>query len=451
LVAIDRHELTLEDIEEETRRFFSLRKGWSGAENIVVKKPDALDMLSDYVETRSPYYKSKRWEIADAVIEKFGQVDYATWRHLYDHTMSLLWQQQEDFIEDQKQIAERFIKPARKLFNPEPLPGGPNVAWLIRNCSVGMYAPYKHVRAFIQGMVDNGLTPLVYIYGPYNHAQLQELAALGVEFKISNDPAEIRAWCELDEIGTLIADSYSATVLTLYEMRTAPSQLYLSPGFQLFPCDKVLIPPTQIHLAENTESVHSPMLWEHLYKKVPPLPKRKGITFGVLGRYEKISPEYLEMVTEILDQVPGSEFHAYGRGEFSNEDMRIRARGFADPHAALPTIDVYLDTWPLCGGVSVWEAMAHRVPVITRNSPDVESWNVFKPLLTNTREDYIKAAVDAVTNPQTDAGYRTAKSFTDTDAAGRRLIEVINGNNDIRRTKDCASGLVGEDGRNYAS
>lgn len=453
LVAIDRHELSGQQIHREEEQYSLLRSGWSGADAIKVEhtERELITILSDYTKTRSEKYKAKRWAIADAVVEKFGKVDYDTWRTMYDQTISLLWQQQENFIEDQKAIAEKFIKPARRLFRPEPLPGGDNVAWLVRNCSVGMYAPYKHVRAFIQGMVDNGMTPLVYIYGPYDHDQLQDLAKLGVEFKISNDPAEIRAWCELDKVGTLIADSYSSMVLTLYEMRTAPSQMYLSPGFQLFPCDTVLVPPTQIHLAQKTEAVHSPMLWEHLYQDAPALEKRDGITFGVLGRYEKISSEYLEMVTEILDAVdelrvvPDTQFHAYGRGDFHSDDPRIIAKGFANPHAALPTLDVYLDTWPLCGGVSVWEAMAHRVPVITRNSPDVESWNVFKPQVVNSKHEYIRAAIDAITNPKTDTGYRTVRNFTDTDAAGRRLIEVINGNNIVQRAKDGTGGLVSQD------
>ena len=70
--------------------------------------------------------------------------------------------------------------------------------------------------------------------------------------------------------------------------------------------------------------------------------------------------------------------------------------GIQDPHEALDSISVYLDTFPTCGGLSCYEAMAHGVPVITLDNPSLHSWNVFKPCVVQTEDEYIAAAIRAL-------------------------------------------------------
>lgn len=435
-IGIERAGITESELTEELNRYRVLLAGWISegekptlpgikvtAENL--SEASILAILADYAKHRDGRYDHIKWDICDSAVATFGHVDWPIWQKIYDHTFSLLWQRMDDFKTTQQKIRQRLIEPARKLFKADPLPGGDRCAWLIRNGTVGMYAPYKHVRAFMEGQAKDGKPPLAYIYGPYDSAELRELSMLGIEFRIGSDPAEIRAWCEHDGVGTLIADSYSALVLTLFEMRSAPVQFYLSPGMQLFPADGVLVPPTQNHWGDNTIPVPSPMLWRHLYKDVPTKPKAAPIVFGALGRYEKITPEYLDTVIEILDQVPESVFCAYGRGALEHKDPRIMAMGYADPHEVLPNIDVYLDTFPTCGGVSVWEAMAHRVPVVTLTAPAWHSWNLFKPHVTQTKDDYIKTALRLLEQPETDVGYQTARRFADIHAAGKHLNGII--------------------------
>ncbi len=414
------------DLRSENERFQELRAGWSGYGKPNNDRETARAVLAEYAKHRDGRFDAVKWDIAETVKRWLPELDWPQFKSLYDHTFSFLWQQQEDFENTQYEIRDRLVRPAMHCFEPDPLPGGKNVAWLIRHATVGMYAPYKHVRAFIDGQVADGVNPFVYIYGKYDAEELRAFTEQGVTFRLSNDPAEIRAWCEFDEIGTLITESYSALALALFTMRCAPVQFYLSPGFQLFePADAVLLPPTQMHLAETTIPVASPMLWDHLCSVVPAQPKPGKVVFGVLGRYEKMDPEYLAMVEEILERVPEAVFCAWGRGEFNPTHPRMKAMGFADPHSVLPIIDVYLDTYKRTGGISVWEAMAHRVPVVTRSYASVDSWNLFKPHLVHSKEAYINKALELLENPDTERGHKIARNFSDYLTAGQHLNEVI--------------------------
>jgi hypothetical protein len=134
--------------------------------------------------------------------------------------------------------------------------------------------------------------------------------------------ASIRAACELDKIGTLIAETYTAVPLTLFAMRSAPVQMYLSPGFQLFPADVTLIPETQDVMVKSFEIVPSPMRHEALFRVAEPKAREYPLIFGCLSRYEKMSVDYLGTVGQILDAT-GGVFMAYGRGDLPDVHPKI--------------------------------------------------------------------------------------------------------------------------------
>ena len=108
----------------------------------------------------------------------------------------------------------------------------------------------------------------------------------------------------------------------------------------------------------------------------------------------------------------------------------IIACGIERPELALGSIDVYLDTFPTCGGVSVWEAMAAQVPVISLESETMRSWNNFKPYVTKSVDLYIEAACEvAVDSPLRTLiikeGLCQAKKFANVEEAGKRLDGII--------------------------
>lgn len=393
-------------------------------------QPDALIReLSNYVATKDPAYKARKWELAQAAIDLMSKVDFATWAFLYDATFSLLWQQMDDHKDTQQDIAARLIAHAQQYLDQCPLQGGDRTAWVIHSASVGMYAPYKHVVAYLAGMKPCH----VYITHRADEVEVRRLEAYGHEVKIAqgdalDKAAMIREWCADDGVGCLIADIYQAIPLALFKMRTAPRQAYLSPGFQLFPADKVLVPDTQAMLSPRGVRVPSPMLREHLVREAEPLPRLGKIVYGVLGRYEKISGEYLGMVRSILDKNEDAVFVAYGTGTFEPTHPRMIRGGAADPQRALKSIDVYLDTYPHSGGVSVWEAMANGVPVVTREHGSVSEWNAFKPYVVQGAEAFIDGAhrlVASTLRPLViDAGRKYAEKFIRPDA-GQILEELV--------------------------
>jgi hypothetical protein len=309
-----------------------------------------VDDLDKYLRTRDRSYYPRKWELVEQAVKAFGHSDFDLFCGLYNAAFSLAWQLQDDFKEDQYKILERIIKPAQSLFRAEPLPGGPNTAWLLNNASRGMYAPFKHVEGFLAGQRPC----YVYVFQSAVADVLKDIEAMGHTVRVfqgapSDVCAQIRAACEIDQIGTLIAETYTAIPMALFALRTAPVQMYLSPGFQLFPADVTLIPETQDVMVESFEMVPSPMRHETLFRKLETKPREHPLIFGCLSRYEKMSLEYLEAVGKILDKT-GGVFMAYGRGDLPAVHKNIIACGIERPELALGSIDVYLDTFPTCGG-----------------------------------------------------------------------------------------------------
>ena len=389
-----------------------------------------VDDLDKYLRTRDRSYYPRKWELVEQAVKAFGHSDFDLFCGLYNAAFSLAWQLQDDFKEDQYRILERIIKPAQSLFRAEPLPGGPNTAWLLNNASRGMYAPFKHVEGFLAGQRPC----YVYVFQSAVADVLKDIEAMGHTVRVfqgapSDVCAQIRAACEIDQIGTLIAETYTAIPMALFALRTAPVQMYLSPGFQLFPADVTLIPETQDVMVESFEMVPSPMRHETLFRKLETKPREHPLIFGCLSRYEKMSLEYLEAVGKILDKT-GGVFMAYGRGDLPAVHKNIIACGIERPELALGSIDVYLDTFPTCGGVSVWEAMAAQVPVISLESETMRSWNNFKPYVTKSVDLYIEAACEvAVDSPLRTLiikeGLCQAKKFANVEEAGKRLDGII--------------------------
>lgn len=386
--------------------------------------------LDNYLQTRDRSYYPKKWGLVDRAVKEFGNCHFDLFYGLYNGAFSLAWQLQDDFKEDQYLIRDRIINPAQNLFTPEPLKGGAKTAWLLNNASRGMYAPFKHVEGFLAGQKPC----YVYVFQSAVPSVLEDIKDMGHTVRVfTGSPldicANIRAACEIDEIGTLIAETYTAIPLALFSLRTAPVQMYLSPGFQLFPADVTLIPETQDVMVESFEMVPSPMRHETLFRKLETKPREHPLVFGCLSRYEKMSLEYLETVGKILDKT-GGVFMAFGRGDLPKVHKNIIACGIERPEVALGSIDVYLDTFPLCGGVSVWEAMAAQVPVISLESETMRSWNTFKPYVTKSVDLYIEAACEV----SMDSPLRTliikeglcqAKKFANVEEAGARLDGII--------------------------
>ena len=362
--------------------------------------------LQAYAATRSAGFKPRRLEILATACKYVGDLEEDDAANLYNMAFSLAWQQHDDFLADQLFIRELLIDRMGKM-PPKPDTATGRVAWLVNHAAVGTYAPYKHVHAYLSGMRP---CP-VYVHGSIREREAAELKAMGHEVYHFKGPPSgvadaIAAQCEADGVGALISDIYTAIPLMVFNRRAAPLQVYLSPGFQLFPADLVLLPETQeaiTHARHVTEFVPTCVLPEHLCK---PQAVRDATAFGVLTRAEKMSEAYLRTVARICEQT-GQEFLIYGRGEPCYTHPAFKVMGIQNAHEALSNVRVYLDTYPTCGGLSCFEAMAHGVPVVTLDNPSLHSWNAFKPCVKQTEDEFIAAAVRAHKDPAFAAGIAT--------------------------------------------
>ena len=386
--------------------------------------------LARYMEARSTEYRPRRYEILGKLQKYLPVLEGDTRANVYNMAMSLGWQQHEDFRADQRILHELVITPMGKVPTADK-PAKGRMAWLINHCSLGTYAPFKHVIAYL-----SALPPCeVYVHGSVRKSEAQQLMAYGHNVThFQGRPEEIVNGiverCEQDGIGVLISDIYTAVPLMVFQRRAAFLQVYLSPGFQLFPADLVLLPETQDEISSpghNVDFIPTSVRMEDL--RAAGVQPGQG-TFGVLSRPEKMSRAYLEAVNEITLRT-GKEFRIYGRGEPEYMGEHFAYQGVRNANKALSEIGVYLDTFPTCGGLSCFEAMAVGVPVITLDHPSVHSWNEFKPCVVKTPEDFVDAAIMAMT----DQGYAqsiatkgreiVASRITNTERAAGLLVKAL--------------------------
>lgn len=399
---------------------------------------ETLETLSQYGKHRSPDFKARREELAAAAVANFRKGDFNTFCWLYDKAFALLWQQMHDYRDTQYEIRETLIEPARKLFAPEPLRKKgriKRVAYLSAQTTVsGPYANGRTLYSFAKGH-SGAFEMYWYNYGAGEPQVVSNLEAMGYTFRnFGGTPLEkaaaIREACVADEIDVLISDMYWAIPLALFEMRTAPYQLYLSMGFQKFPADRVLLMNTMEPFDEDVEQIPYTISREFLYQEDKPLFKRPGITLGTHCRREKCSPEFMATVREILELRPGVHYATHGRGTLHNTHPRISVLEADSPHRILPTFDIWLDTFPLCGCMASFEAQAHGIPTLTWSHPSTASYDKFKGKIVDSREAYIAEAVKMIDNSDhrrevAALGQSKLDLITDTRAGASAIEDVL--------------------------
>ncbi len=181
--------------------------------------------------------------------------------------------------------------------------------------------------------------------------------------------------------------------------------------------DPGLIPPGERGLfAEEVVDLPSNFLYEPP-EGLPPvaaLPAETSghVTFGCLNRREKISPQSIELWSEILDSVPNSrllikaqelsddmvrarladEFAADGVGE--DRLVLLGRTGQLEHMAAHNRIDIALDPFPYSGGVSTADALWMGVPVVTLRGRTISARNAASILTAAGLDEFIAESPD---------------------------------------------------------
>ena len=414
---------------------YSVMRG-NPAEMVGISRADlaqSLESMKRYMQTRSREFQAHRWDIVRSVIECLPNMGIDDWIHVYNMAISLLWQQHEDFVQDQLHIRRRFIDAVVPEPNaPSTRPSG-KISWLINHAALGTYAPFKHVYAYLSAMPPCD----VLVYGSARPREIETLREMGhtvlpLEGSAGDKLTAVRSHC--DEDTTLITEVYLGIPAQAFAARMAGRQIYLSPGMQLFPADKVLLADVQAPIeypGHNVETIPTAVRPEHLNPSKYRHQSRKAV-FGILSRPQKMTTAFLRTVGEILDELPNTVFHIYGADQEAIEyrHERFILKGVQHFSEALRTIDVYLDSFPTCGGLSCYEAMAHGIPVLTLDKPAWHSWNVVKPCLVETVEAYKDQAIRLMTDNKSwkeaaDRGLAAAAKMMDCKAGAEALMRAI--------------------------
>lgn len=118
-----------------------------------------------------------------------------------------------------------------------------------------------------------------------------------------------------------------------------------------------------------------------------PALSRGSVTFGCFNNLAKLNPDVLKLWSRILREVPGSRLviQAQALDDAPNRERfavladdcgiareRVELRPFVPLEEAARTyhgIDIALDPFPFCGGMTSFEALWMGVPVVTREAP----------------------------------------------------------------------------------
>ena len=136
---------------------------------------------------------------------------------------------------------------------------------------------------------------------------------------------------------------------------------------------------------------------------------------ATFGHLQKLSGRYLNALCEILNRFPG-HFHLFaGSGNVRSVRSVLHAEGVLprvrflgqvpDVAPLLGAIDIYLASFPQCGGHSILEAMGAGKPVVTIRIPPDSAFNAgaelveSRDLVASRDGDYIAIADRLLRNP----------------------------------------------------
>jgi predicted O-linked N-acetylglucosamine transferase (SPINDLY family) len=170
-----------------------------------------------------------------------------------------------------------------------------------------------------------------------------------------------------------------------------------------------------------------PMYW--CYEPLKPTPPvstlpafdRKYVTFGCLNNFTKVSPNTQDAWIEILRATPDSQLRVHSlvgrhretfRSKFSDAGISperiefVGVQSWDDYVQSIQSLDVGLDPFPYCGGITTCDALWMGIPVVTLSGQTavgragrtiLSNVDLFE-LVANRREEYVQIATGLAKN-----------------------------------------------------
>lgn len=241
-------------------------------------------------------------------------------------------------------------------------------------------------------------------------------------------PCDIAQIIAADQLDVLIMEGFSAASFRVMQMRLASLQLYMPlgmhpmtasffDGYVLYeniarealalgvPTDRSTIVPWTL----DERFLNPPLGGKDIGSAQPLLPAGKTI-FAAFCRMEKITSPFLVAMAELLRRIPDAGLLLAGPNDksrvaayFASQGLsdRVSLPGPVDPHAFHSLIDVFVDTFPMCGGLAPVEAMAKGVPCLFLDGPGTESSRTLRDaaITASDADKYVALAVRLATDP----------------------------------------------------
>ncbi|MBI2383236.1 MAG: glycosyltransferase, partial [Gammaproteobacteria bacterium] len=330
----------------------------------------------------------------------------------------------------------------------------------------GSYALGRVVYSIARGHSETiGEQNRIFVYSQNQssaHTERAFAAVPGVTFrdlhKITDIAGKVAA-IAADKIDALVLSGFDADSLRIVQARPASVQLYMPLGMHPMAApffDGYLL---YENLAADAPALGVPM--EHA--KILPwtldaqflcpgrseaeiararksLPAGKPV-FAVFCRMEKATIGFLETMAEILQRLPEAALVIAGPNDrsrifdfFSSRRLsdRVSLPGEVDPHAYHHLIDVFVDTFPMCGGLAPIEAMAKGIPTVFLDGAGTESSRGLRDpeLRARDRAHYVELAVRLASDAdflakRRDAARSIAANASRVGDTARAIVEHI--------------------------
>ena len=324
---------------------------------------------------------------------------------------------EENFLVAQKRILENLLNPFYKILlaklnnlKIEPLKYNLNddnyVIFCRHATTKGMYAPGKVIYSITSGLlklqkkvilITLGLIDKKFVELRKNNPNLILLS------KEDNSTCykqfiNLRAICQKMRPAKIITEMPVNIGTALYFSNVSSKIIYWSPGFTQVPWfDKVLLVPELANeklmkdkkFIEIPKSLNFELLNPKVNLKILNDFKNKyfisnsDFVIGTFSRYEKISSEYLNLVSQILSENPYMKIIIAGSNDRSMTENKLKkfiirkqaiVLGFSDVHILGNCCNVFLDTIPFPCGFSAIEIMAKGKPVLSLNSVNLGNY-----------------------------------------------------------------------------
>jgi len=251
-------------------------------------------------------------------------------------------------------------------------------------------------------------SPVVYIFVGYNEELASNLDQIGVEVvwlrqevphltRVLDKFIWLRERMRQDQITACVWGSPSACISFAFSMRLAPVQIWWSMKFHPNCFNNVDGYITQgsfsgnkvRHFGREWHVIPPSFLEEHLYdsslsQQAMDLRSqfdKFDIVLGTLAREERIaSPDFLNTIVKILENNPNVVWLYTGREDHpmvqryldaANIGEQSRFIGWVDTKLYAQVIDIFIDTWPFCSGLTAVQAMAAGKPYVFYNGDTV--------------------------------------------------------------------------------